>query len=95
MPIYSLTEYSSNYFDTTGGLRFYSKDKATAFGANITNANNFTSSKQKTQLFGDTIARSNPNQANEILENTAIAVSLKYPSNFCRSLEIVNCSCKV
>ena len=26
MPMYNLLEYSSNYFNTTGSLRFYSKD---------------------------------------------------------------------
>ena len=39
-PIYNLIEYSSNYFEPTGGLWFYSKDEATDFHANIANDNN-------------------------------------------------------
>ena len=29
MPMYDLIKYNSNYSDTAGSLRFYSKDKAT------------------------------------------------------------------
>ena len=31
IPMYSSTEYSSNYSETTGSLWFYSKDEATSF----------------------------------------------------------------
>ena len=34
MPMYNLTEYSSNYFEKTGSLWFFSKDEAT----NLNNA---------------------------------------------------------
>ena len=33
--MYNPIEYSSNYFETTGSLWFYSKDEATDFNANI------------------------------------------------------------
>ena len=37
MPMYSLLEYSSNYFDATGSLWFYCKDEAIHYNANIAN----------------------------------------------------------
>ena len=37
MPMYNLIEYSSNYSETTGRLRFYSKDEATNFNADTAN----------------------------------------------------------
>ena len=39
--MYNLTEYISNYSETTGSLWFYSKDEATDFNADIANDNNF------------------------------------------------------
>ena len=38
--MYNLIEYGSSYFETTGSLWFYSKDKATNFNADIANNNN-------------------------------------------------------
>ena len=35
MPMYNFTEYSSNYSETTGSLRFYSKDEASNFNFDI------------------------------------------------------------
>ena len=46
----NLTEYSSNYSETTGSLRFYSKDKATSFNGDIANNNNFESFKYEGKL---------------------------------------------
>ena len=43
MLIYNLLEYSSNCFDMTGSLWFYSKDESTNVDNNIANANNFKS----------------------------------------------------
>ena len=43
MVVYNLLEHSSNYFDTTSGLWFYSKDEATNFNADIENHNGFKS----------------------------------------------------
>ena len=45
MPMSNLTEYSSNYSETTGSLWFYSKDEATNFNAGITNSNDVKSFK--------------------------------------------------
>ena len=35
--MYNLIEYSSNYFETTGSLWFYSKDEATNFNNDTAN----------------------------------------------------------
>ena len=40
MSTYNLTEYSSNYSETTRSLWFYSKDEANNFNNNIANTNN-------------------------------------------------------
>ena len=82
MPMYNLLEYSSNYSGTTGSLWFYSKDEATIFNINIGDTNNFKSFKYKTKLIRSTTA------TNGILENVKIAVPLKYPGNFWRSLKM-------
>ena len=37
MPMYNIIESSSNYFETTGRLRFYSKDEATTLNADTAN----------------------------------------------------------
>ena len=66
MPIYKLVEYSSNYFETTGSLWFYSKDEATNFNNNIVNTDNFKSFKYKAKLLGNTVAQPAPNAANGI-----------------------------
>ena len=39
--MYNLKEYSSNYSETTGSLRFYSKDEAIYFNADISNTDDF------------------------------------------------------
>ena len=56
MVLYNLLEYSLNYSDTTGSLRFYSKDKATNFDADIAAGNAFKSFKYKAKLLGNTVA---------------------------------------
>ena len=53
MPMYNLIEYSSNYYETTGSLWFYSKDEAANFDADIVdNNNNFESFNYKAKLLG-------------------------------------------
>ena len=93
--MYNLIEYSSNYSKTTGTLWFYSKDEPTNFNANMANSINFKSFEYKAKLLGNTVAKPIPNQANGILRNETIAVSLKYLSNFWRSLEVSLTNCKV
>ena len=57
-----------------------SKGEATRFNADIANNNNFKCSKYKAKLLGNTEA----DGVNAILKNAAIAVPLKYLSNFWR-----------
>ena len=93
--MYNLIEYSSNYSETTGSLWFYSKDEATDFNAVIANNNSFKSFEYKTKLLGNTVTQPDPNDASGILKNSAIAVPLKYLSNFQRLREIPLINCKV
>ena len=82
MPMYNLIEYSSNYSKTKGSLWFYSKDEVNNFNASIANDDNF-----EPWNFWTTVAKTAPNAVNGILKYVAIAVPLKYLSNFWRSLE--------
>ena len=100
MPLYNLIEYSSNYSEKARSLWFYFKDEANNF--DVDNANNcFKHFEYKAKLLENTVAQSAPNPANRILKNAAIAVPLKYLSNFWRSLEMpvinldktLHCSC--
>ena len=77
-----MLKLSSNYSDTTGSLRLYTKDKAIDFDAYIADTNVFKSFKYKSKLIGSTAA------ANRTLEDAAIVSPLKNLSNFWRSLEI-------
>ena len=67
MPMYNLIEYSSNYSETTGSLRFYSKDEITDFNNNIKNADYSKSFNYKVKLLENTVAQPAPNNANGIL----------------------------
>ena len=78
IPMYSLIEYSSNQSETTRSLWFYSKDEATDFNADIADTDNFKSFMYKAKF----LANSEADGANGILKNEAIAVPLKYLSNF-------------
>ena len=82
--MYNLIEYSSNYSEITGSLWFYSKYQATNFDADIEDNDDFKSFKYKTKLVGKTEV----DYANGTSKNAAIAVPLKYLSNFWRSLEM-------
>ena len=66
----------------------FSKDEATNFNANIANTDDYKSVKYKAKLLEATVAQVTQYNANEILKNEAIAVPLKYLSNFWRSLEM-------
>ena len=109
MPVYNLIKYSSNYSQNSRSLWFYLwlkiytrfmvlfmvKDEATNFNNNIANRNNFKSFKYKDTLLENTAADPAPNAANGILRNAAIAVPLKYLSNFWKLLEIPLINCKL
>ena len=74
----NLIEYSSNYFETTRSLWFYSKV------TNFANDINFKYFKYKAKLLENTDAEG----ANGILKNGTISVLLKYLIDFWRSLTI-------
>ena len=84
MLINNFLEYSLNYSNTTGNLWFYSKDEAPNFNSGIATTDAFKIFKYKGKLLGNT----DVDWANKILRNTIIAIPLKYPGNFWRSLEI-------
>ena len=79
MSMNSLIEYSSNYSETAGILWFYSKDEATEFNNKIENADSFKSCPYNSELLGNAVAQTPPNNANRIIK---IVVPLKYFSNF-------------
>ena len=85
-----MLQCSSNCFDTTGSLWFYSKDEATNFTADIEDNNNFKSFKNKATLSENTEAY----EDNGILNNATIAMSLKYLSNVWRppEMSLINCT---
>ena len=66
MSMYNLLECSLDYSETIGSLRFYSKDRATNFNADITDDNDFKSFDNKVKLLENTEA----NGANGILRKS-------------------------
>ena len=70
---------------------FYAKDEAADFNNIIENTDHFKSFKYKTKLLGNTVA----NGANESFRNALIAVTLKYLTNFWRSLKMSLINCRV
>ena len=95
MSIYNLLEYSSNYSDTIGILRFSSKDEVNNFNADIGNNVVFKSFVYKAKLLGVTVAQPAPNNNNGILKNASIAVASKHLKIFWRSIEMLLINCKV
>ena len=80
--MYNLTEYSDNYSKTFGSLWKYNKDEPN---------DNWTSSKSlksNVKITGNTPASGNT-------KDVKIIVSLKYLSNFWRTLEIPLINCEV
>ena len=82
MPMYNLTEYSSNYAKTSGSLWQYYKDD---LNDNIADSESF---KFKARITGRTLAAGNR-------KDFKIAVSLKHLSNFWRTLEMSLTKCEI
>ena len=55
MPMYDLIKYNSNYSDTAGSLRFYSKDKATVLMLTLQIMMDIKSLKYKAKSLRDII----------------------------------------
>ena len=82
MPMYNLIEYSDNYSKTSGSLWKYYKDDP---NNNIANSESF---KSKIKITGKT-----PDDFNT--KDVEIIVSLKYLSNFWKTLEMPLINCEV
>ena len=78
-----------NYSDTSGGLWNFKRDEIIN-NADVTNDNNAPSFKYKASIIGST-------EYNGRTNGVKIAVSLKYLSNFWRSLEmpLINCKAEI
>ena len=87
MPIYNLIEYSVNYSSTSESLWHFGRDEIIN-NADVTIDNNAPSFIHKASLIRNT-------EANGTKNGVKIAVSLKYLSNFSRSLEMPLTKCKV
>ena len=90
MPMCNLIEYSDNYQDSSATLYQYKRDEPPEADAvaDLT-ANNSDSLKYKIKLLGN---------VTEVAGNAAgvkLVVSLKYLSNFFRSLEMPLINCKI
>ena len=85
MPLHNLLDYSSNYCETTGTLWIYCKDEETDVKNNIA---------KTLKIHRKHLENTEADGANRILKNAAIAVQLKYLSNFWKSLEIPLINCK-
>ena len=82
MPMYNLIEYSDNYAKTSGSLWQYFRDEP---DDNLEDSESFKSKIK--------ITRKTPDDDNE--KNVEIIVSLKYLSNFWRTLEMPLINCEV
>ena len=94
MPMYNLIEYFDNYADSSGSLYQFKRDESPMNDAeNPLNAalDNSTSFKYKASLLGKATDADGNDRS---LKNTKI-VSLKYLSNFFRSLEMPLINCKI
>ena len=92
MPMYKLIEYSDNYSDTSGSLWQFKRDEVTDKNADLT-TDNSQLFKYKAALLGRTA--NVVNNTNSFVKEAKIVVSLKYLSNFRRSLEMPLKNCKV
>ena len=92
MPIYSFTEYSDNYLDTSWSLWQFKRDEVPNNNAGLT-IDNSQSFKYKAALLGKTANA--VNSTNCSVKDAKTFVPLKYLNKFCRSLEMPLINCKV
>ena len=86
-----MIEYSDNYSDTSGSLWQFKRNEVPANNDDL-RTNKSQSFKYKAALVGETADVDN---GKGFVKNAKIVVSLKYLSNFRRSLEIPLINCKV
>ena len=93
--MYNLLWDSLNYSDMAGSLRFYPKNGATNFNADVAKKFIFKFFVYITKLVGETEAQRAPNNNIGVLKNATIAVPFKCLSNFWRYFEMPLINCKV
>ena len=95
MPMYNLIEYSDNYQDSSATLYQYKRDEPPEDDAvaDLT-VDNSSSFKDKIKLLGN-VTGVVGNAAGVRRLNVKIVVTLKYLSNFFRSLEMPLINCKI
>ena len=94
--MYNLTEYHDNYSDTSGSLWQFKKDELNGNDVNTVLTNdNAPSFKYKASIIGNTVAYGENSKKKTKKKGVKLAVSLKYLSNFWRSLEMPLINCKV
>ena len=95
MPMYNLIEYSDNYQDSLAALYQYKRDEPPEADAVVDlTANNSDFLKYKIRLLGN-VAEVAGDGAGIRRLNVKAVVSLKYLSNFFRSLEMPLINCKI
>ena len=91
MPMYNLIEYSDNYPDSSATLYQYKRDEPPEANAiNDLTTNTLSSFKYKVELLGNPVL-----DGNIAKRSVKVVVSLKYLSNFFRSLEMPLINCKI
>ena len=92
MPMYNLIEYSNNYSDTSGSLWQFKRNELNFNDINTALINNNAPSFNcKASIIGNTVA----DGASSKIDDVKLAVTLKYLSNFWRSLKMPLINCKV
>ena len=91
MPMYNWIKYSNNYSGRSGILWQFEIVEVPANNADLS-INNSQSFKYKAALVGKT---ANHNDGKSSVKDAEIVVSLKYLSNFWRSLQMPLINCKV
>ena len=87
MPSYNLVEYSDNYADSSGSLYQFKRDESPMFALD-----NSTPFRYKARLLGNATDADGNDRS---LKTTKIVITLKYLSNFFRSLELPLINCKI
>ena len=91
MPMYNLIEYSDNYQDSPATVYQYKRDEPPeANTINDLTTDTSSSFKYKVELLGNPVVHNNIAR-----RNVKVVVTLKYLSNFFRSLEMPLINCKI
>ena len=94
MTMRNLIEYSDNYSDTSGSLQQFKRDEspvANAWNLDHVSVDNSTSFKCKSSFIGESTVVG----GNRVFKDGKIALSLKYLTNFWRSLAMPLINCKI